>query len=81
MTERIEPHFVSVAAFNAAFTGEVLTVHRFYGAAVTSVETSQKWHILKELVLGACPQPTLSAEEQLAKLSMTKGETWTDFVD
>ena len=81
ITEKIEPHFVSNAAFNTAFAGNAATVHAFFGAAVNPVGTEQKWYVLKELILGACPQSALSAEEQLAALSKAKGETWINFVD
>ena len=81
VTDKIEPHFVSTAAFNAAFTGNAASVHQFFGAAVNRIETEQKWRILKELILGSCPQSALSSEEQLASMSKAKGETWINFVD
>ena len=78
--ERVEPHFVSQAAFNTAFVGDGATVRNFF-AAHTPVTAATRWHVIRELVSVACPQPTLSAEEQLARFAKSKAETWADFVD
>ena len=80
MLERVEPHFVSQAAFNTAFVGDAATVRNFF-AAHTPVTVATRWHVIRELVSVACPQPTLSAEEQLARFAKSKAETWADFVD
>ena len=79
--ERVEPHFSGLAAFNAAFAGAAATVHAFFGAPLGHVQTSDKWRIVKELTLGACPASTLSAEERLGRMTKGKGETWLEFVD
>ena len=78
--ERVEPHFGGNAAFNAAFVGDAATVQRFFDVH-TAATTENKWRIVREVVIAACPAPTLSAEEQLARCTKTKGETWADFVD
>ena len=79
--ERIEPHFDGLAAFNAAFAGPAATIHAFWGADIQHLGTPQKWRVLRDLVTGTCPDPILSAEEQLSRMMKAKGETWLDFVD
>ena len=79
--ERVEPHFDGLAAFNAAFAGPAATVHAFFGANLGHVRTDDKWRIVKELVVGACPAPTISAEERLGRMTKAKGENWLEFVD
>ena len=78
--ERVEPHFDSQAAFQAAFVGDAATVQRIFGAH-TVVTTTNKWTVVKAVVLAVCPASSLSAEEQLGRCTRTKGETWPDFVD
>ena len=81
VTSRVEPHFGTLGAFNAAFTQAGATVHKFYDAPRGALTTKDKWHIVTTLMVSACPQPVISAEEQLTRCSRGKGEAWIDFVD
>ena len=83
--EGLEPHFASSASFNAAFAGtddaHPAAVRQVFPYGHVQRTEANYWKVVRETIVAACPDPSLSAEEKLAKISKNKAENWTDFVD
>ena len=83
--EGIEPHFATGAGFDAAFAGadaaNPAAVRQVFPHGHVIRNADNYWRVVRETVTAACPDPALSAEEKLAKITKSKTESWGDFVD
>ena len=83
--EALEPHFATAAGFDLAFAGadaaNPATVRQVFPHGHVVRNSDAYWRVVRETVTAACPDPTLSAEEKLAKFVKAKTESWGDFVD
>ena len=83
--EGLEPHFASAAAFDAAFAGQddahPATIRAVFPYGHVHRTADNYWRVVRETVIAACPDPSLSAEEKLAKIAKSKTENWGDFID
>ena len=83
--ESLTPHFASAGAFDAAFAGadaaNPAAVRQIFPHGHVVRTADNYWRVVRETVVAACPDPSLSAEEKLAKIHKAKTENWGDFVD